>query len=198
MRPLYTIVLTAFFMLSLCASTAFAQMAEPALDIIPASSLPDGSPYANDGGETTHGPLRLTPDKSELVRLDAKAASIIVGNPTHVNVLAESAQTLVFVPRQPGATYVTVLNQMGEVVMARHVIVASPQKKYVRIRKSCNGEVKNCQSTQVYYCPDMCHEIALSEGGEDGGAVPDAGGLAGQSAAAGGNDDPLDTEAQEE
>ena len=46
--------------------------------------------------------------------------------------------------------------------MQRHVIVASPKEKYVRIRKSCASS-KGCQPTQVYYCPDMCHEIILND-----------------------------------
>ena len=55
------------------------------------------------------------------------------------------------------------MDATGNVVMQRHVIVASPKEKYVRVRRSCaTAENKNCQTTQVFYCPDMCHEIVMT------------------------------------
>ncbi|MCF8496038.1 MAG: pilus assembly protein N-terminal domain-containing protein [Alphaproteobacteria bacterium] len=135
----------------------------PVVDIIPAHSLQDGA-VGKDLNIETHPPLRLTPDKSELLRIDRKASAIIVGNPAHVSVLADTAHTLVIVPRMPGATYFTVLDEKGEVIMARHVIVASPKEKYIRIRQSCAGAEKACEQTQVYFCPDMCHKISLVSG----------------------------------
>ncbi|MBI1301693.1 MAG: hypothetical protein GC137_08555 [Alphaproteobacteria bacterium] len=117
---------------------------------------------------TTHDLIRLTPDKSELIRLENEAGSVIVGNPAHVNVLAESSRILVLVPRVPGATHITVLDKKGQVLMQRHVIVASPQKDYVRVRRTCVGDAAECRGTSVYYCPDMCHEINLADGDEEG------------------------------
>ena len=113
--------------------------------------------------EETHPPVRLTPDKSELIRLDRDAASVIVGNPTHLSILLDSTRLLILAPRAPGATYFTVLDSNGNVIMQRHVIVASPQEKYLRIRRSCSGS-SDCQATSVYYCPDMCHEINIDNG----------------------------------
>jgi hypothetical protein len=60
--------------------------------------------------------------------------------------------------------------------MQRHILVDAPQDHYVRVRKSCafsnNG---NCQTTQVYYCPGMCHEInvpaTIHMGGVAQGAI---------------------------
>lgn len=105
--------------------------------------------------------LRLTPDKSELVRLNRNAASVLVGNPAHISVLAESARTLVVVPKAAGASYFTVLDEDGKIIMRRHVIVASPQKNYIRIKRTCAGGNETCQDTSVYYCPGMCHEINM-------------------------------------
>ena len=111
----------------------------------------------------THPPLRLTPEKSELVRLPRSAASIIVGNPAHMNVMADSADTLVIIPRMPGASHFTVLDEYGDIIIQRHVIIASPQKNYIRVRRSCANGDESCQSTSVYFCPGSCHEIAMSE-----------------------------------
>lgn len=118
--------------------------------------------------ETTHPILRLTPDKSELIRLDEEAASIIVGNPAHINVIADSSKTLVIVPRLPGATHFTVLGKKGQIIIQRHVIVASPKEDYVRIKRTCAEDSDTCKNTSMFYCPDMCHEIQLEGQTKDG------------------------------
>lgn len=125
-------------------------------DVIPAKTVTDNA----DVG-ATHPAVRLTPDKSEIINLDGEAFTIIVGNPVHLSVLADSSRRLVLVPQAPGSTHFTVLDQNGDVLMQRHVIVASPKKNYVRVRRACNADSEGCANTSVYYCPDMCHEIAL-------------------------------------
>lgn len=135
-----------------------------ALDIMPAKTLSDQTISSAEVGET-HPPIKLTPDKSEIIKLDGEASSIIIGNPNHLNILAENAKTLVLVGRLPGATHFTVLDKDGNAIMRRHVIVASPKEKYVRIRKPCANGDDSCVRTQVYYCPDMCHEVVI--GAED-------------------------------
>lgn len=124
--------------------------------------------YKLSPNEATHPMLRLTPDKSEIVRLDQDAYSLIVGNPAHLNVLMDNPRMLVLVGRQPGATHFTALNRDGKVVMQRHVIVAGPHEEYVRIRRRCNVTgVGECNSVSVYYCPDMCHEVQIGAGQND-------------------------------
>ncbi|MFA5593616.1 MAG: pilus assembly protein N-terminal domain-containing protein [Micavibrio sp.] len=119
----------------------------------------------------THPVLNLMPDKSELVRLDREASSVIVGNPSHIAVLLDSPRLAVVVPRASGATHFTILDKDGNVIMQRHAVVAAPKKNYVRIRRSCNATQggnsrtnRDCQPTSVYFCPDMCHEISDSAG----------------------------------
>lgn len=124
---------------------------------------------------TTHPMLRLMPDKSELVRLDRNAVSVIVGNPSHLSVLLDTPNTLVLVPRAAGATHFTVLDGAGNVVMQRHVVVASPKKNYVRVRRSCANGAEGCRATSVYFCPDICHEIDTPQIGTSVGtpSMPD-------------------------
>lgn len=135
------------------------------VDILPAMSLSADEMGTIDPDMPTHPPLKLTPDKSEIIRLDHDAVTVVIGNPAHLSVLAENTRTLVMVPKSPGATYVTVLGKDGQTILQRHVIVASPAEKYVRIRKPCvNSKDDSCRTTKVYYCPDMCHEIIANEG----------------------------------
>lgn len=113
-------------------------------------------------GEDTHPTLTLSPDKAELVRLDTDAASVIVGSPDNLNVQLENRRLLVLTPNKPGATYLSILDDQGDVIMQRHVIVASPKANYIRIRRSCSGQSSSCQETSVYYCPGMCHAVGSS------------------------------------
>lgn len=128
-------------------------------------------------GEETHPPVRLTPDKTEMVRLDEDANSIIIGNPAHLNVLLDNPRLLLLAARQPGATQLTVLNREGKVIMQRHVIVSGPKDEYVRIRRSCINGGSGCEQTTVYYCPGICHDVRLLAGqsnnnGNPGASIP--------------------------
>lgn len=151
--------------ISLCAFASFTSAQESAnhlVDILPTVSVTkaDSTSLPED---TTHETIKMTPDKSEIIKLKDDAASIIVGNPLHINVIADTSKTLVIVPRSPGATHFTVLGKQGQIIMQRHVIVASPKEGYLRIRKTCREDSEGCQKTNVFYCPDMCHEIGLEQ-----------------------------------
>lgn len=114
--------------------------------------------------DMTHPVLNLTPDKSELIKLDQEAASVLVGNPNHLSVMLDTPDTLVVVPRTPGASYFTVVGKDGSILMQRHVVVGTQQENYVRIRRSCGANTgRDCQETSVYFCPDMCHEVSLDQ-----------------------------------
>jgi Flp pilus assembly secretin CpaC len=130
-------------------------------DLMPPVSAQSAANPSESIDSETHPSLNLSPDKSELVTLDRDATSVIVGNPNHAGVLLDTPRLAVVIPRTPGATYFTVLDKDGAVIMQRHVIVASPKKNYVRVRRSCGNAAqgRDCQPTSVYFCPDMCHEI---------------------------------------
>lgn len=165
-----TLPITRVFIMKKCTLPLFAlalilsphAQAANNVDILPVHTA-QSQGYTTDS-ESTHPPLRLTPDKSELIRLKEEAATILIGNPNHISILAENSQTLVIIPHNAGASHFTVLNKEGEIIMQRHVITAAPKQNYVRIRRSCaNSESKDCQETTVFYCPDMCHSIQTNE-----------------------------------
>jgi Flp pilus assembly secretin CpaC len=162
------ILFAALFFPVYAASSALADAEPPA--------IPQDSTIEAETGdlETTHPMIRLTPDKSELINLDRAAISVVVGNPAHLSVLLDTPKMLVLVPRVPGATYFTALDEAGNVIMQRHVIVASPKKNYVRIRRSCANGAEGCRATSVYFCPDICHEIDTPQMGSEveGSTIP--------------------------
>ena len=155
------VLLSSFSAILILASISLPSHAEQsAADIMPPTTQAEADEATNDDI------LRITPDKSELIRFEEEIGSIIIGNPLHINAVADSSKTLVIIPRTPGATHFTVLNKDGEVLLKRHVIVASPEEEYIRVKRVCAGGNINCQETSVFYCPDMCHEIGLKDQGE--------------------------------
>ena len=127
------ILLSSFSALIILISTSLSASAEQnAVDIMPPTTQGED----NQAGELNNDDiLRLTPDKSELIRFEEEIGSILIGNPLHINAVADSSKTLVIIPRAPGATHFTILNKAGEVILKRHVIVASPKENYVRIKR---------------------------------------------------------------
>lgn len=127
----------------------------------------------DEGMEATEGAdIRLTPDRSEIIRVPREVGSVVIGNPENLSVFVDTPQSLVLVPKVAGATYFTVLDKTGNVMVERHVIVAAPKRNYVRIRTTCTGEnADSCAPTKIYYCPEgsMCHDVPLAMGGGKGG-----------------------------
>lgn len=153
----------------LCTAAMAKDLAPAHTDLVPPKTTETSLAPGQETNGETHPPLRLTQDKSELVPLDREAGSVVIGNPGYISILVDSPKLAVVVPRMEGATYFTILDKEGKVIMQRHVIVGSPKKNYVRIRRSCSAAPQGtpCQPTSVYYCPDMCHEVG-SAGAEDG------------------------------
>lgn len=150
----------------------------PPVDILPARTIADDATLPDDN-DSTHPTVHMTPDRSELIRLDREAGTIVVGNPHHLSVLIDTSKTLVLVPKEPGATYFTALDGKGNVIMQRHVIVAAPKEHYVRVRRACaSSDDDGCQNTSVYYCPDMCHQVRVAaeeSGSKESGAAKQEG-----------------------
>ncbi len=122
------------------------------------------------------GIIRLTPDRTHLVRLQEDASSVIVTNPAHASVMLDSPRLLVVMPREPGATSFTVLNTKGDVILEQDVIVSAVQKRYVRVRRMCGNSDPTCTRNAYFYCPDGCYEVMTVPGDEDAGNIPEIAG----------------------
>lgn len=133
--------------------------------LFPAQGIVEIDPQMALNSET-HPPLRLTPERSLILNMDEEVDRVIIGSELNINIMMDTQKRLIVVPRAPGATHFTIMGKNGKVVMQRHAIVASPKQKYVRIRESCNFGSGGCMPVRMYYCPGMCHEVAVvGEGG---------------------------------
>lgn len=134
-----------------------------------ARQAPGGDPRA----------IRLTPDRTRILRLRENAASVIVANPAHAAVTLDSPRLLILMPREPGTTSFTVLNAEGKILLERNIIVSgTAQPQYVRVRRVCGDNTQGCQPSNYYYCPDGCFEVTPVVH-EDSGSVPEVPGGAG-------------------
>ena len=147
----------ALFVLAACGPGLQAKAQSSDSGLMPATTVSVDGQLSS--AEETHPPLRLTPDRSEILNMDENVERVIIGNEEHLNILMDTQKRLILVPRIPGATFFTLLGANGKVLMQRHAIIAAPEQKYLRIRQPC---VKgNCQPVRMYYCPDMCHEVGI-------------------------------------
>ena len=118
--------------------------------------------------------IRITPDKTKIVHLSQDAASVIVTNPANLSVLLDSPRLLIVMPRTPGTTSFTVLNNKGQTIAEKTVIVAAAAKaKYVRIRRVCDNAGAGCVPTAYFYCPDGCYEVMTVPPDNGATQVPD-------------------------
>lgn len=123
--------------------------------------------------EVNDGSIRLTPDTTKIIRLNEDAASVIVANPMHADIVLDSPRLLVVMPRQPGTTLFTVLNAEGKTLLETNVIVSGTAKpQYVRIRRACSGQQQGCMPSSYYYCPDGCYEVGTVGGTPQGTMAP--------------------------
>jgi hypothetical protein len=115
--------------------------------------------------------IRLSPDRTKVLRLRENAASVVVANPAHASVILDSPRLLIVMPREPGTTSFTVLNAEGKELLTRNIIVSATQPQYVRVRRVC-GNARDCAPSNYYYCPDGCFEVT-PVAHENSGDIPE-------------------------
>lgn len=103
--------------------------------------------------------LEMTMNKTELIRLDQSAASVIVTNPAHVSVTLDNPRLLILTPHAAGVTSMIVLDAAGKTIMQRDIAVSNVKQKYVRVRRMCTGNDASCTASSYDYCPDGCYEV---------------------------------------
>lgn len=127
------------------------------------AAIPDIPEHAVFTAEETHIPLRLKPRKPQVVHLDAEVGDVTVDDlPENVSAVIYHEKSIALIPRNPGAAHITVFGKSGNILMSRYIVIAEPEQKYIRLRKTCrNKTVATCEKTHLYYCPNYCYETRL-------------------------------------
>ena len=118
-------------------------------------------------------------DQAKLLKLPAKVATIIVGNPLIADVTLQSGGIVVVTGKGYGATNFIAMDRNGEVLVDRQIQVEGPTDQLVTIYRGDERE--------TYSCMPICQRRITLGDGETyfKSAIDQAGSLSGQAAAAG-------------
>jgi hypothetical protein len=114
-------------------------------------------------GAETDLPLRLRPRKYLVLDLKEPFGRAEVDNPSKVTVVPYGFRSVAVYPHQEGAAHITIYGRSGKVLMARYAVVASIEKRYVRLHEVCkDASSQNCGRTITYYCPNFCYQTRIA------------------------------------
>jgi Flp pilus assembly secretin CpaC len=123
--------------------------------------LCSGASQASFAGE--FGSVDVIVDEARLIRLDADAAQIVVGNPAIADVTAQDARLLVVTGKSYGTTNIIALDARGKEILSARFSVREGDVRQVTLY---NGTVR-----QSYHCaPDCLRVLAI---GDDKGRFDD-------------------------
>ncbi|MEL6287787.1 MAG: pilus assembly protein N-terminal domain-containing protein [Pseudomonadota bacterium] len=97
-------------------------------------------------------------DQVRLLRLEDKAASVIVGNPSIADVSIQNGKLLAVTGKTFGITNLIILDRAGRVMMDRRLLVSSDEQKIVKLTRG--------NLSQTYNCAPKCQPV-LKIGDDD-------------------------------
>lgn len=117
-------------------------------------------------------------DQAKLVKLPAKASTIVVGNPLIADVTLQSGGIVVVTGKGYGATNFIAMDRNGEVLVDRQIMVEGPTDQLVTIYRGVERE--------SYSCMPICQRrITLGDGNNHfRTAIDQAGSLSSQASGA--------------
>jgi Pilus formation protein N terminal region len=113
------------------------------------------------GGPATaaEGTLSVPLDKAELVRLDAPAADVVVGNPSVADVSVQNSKLLVITGKSFGSTNLIVIGADGKEVLNENLSVLDPGSGFVTVHRGSGLPM-------TVYCVPRCNApMAIGDDG---------------------------------
>ncbi|MGI9351721.1 MAG: pilus assembly protein N-terminal domain-containing protein [Rhizobiaceae bacterium] len=104
-------------------------------------------PFENAGAAEKAGSEKsvvVIVDQAKVFRVSRPAATIIVGNPSIVDATVEDQQTLVLTGRSFGVTNLIVLDEVGDAIVDRNVVVTGSETNTVRIYRRESRSTMAC------------------------------------------------------
>jgi len=97
--------------------------------------------------------LSVRLDKAEILRLDAPASIIVVGNPMVADVTVENPTLLFLTGLAPGETNLVIFDNLGDPVAQYDVVVVGEAGRHVTVRR-------NVDVLTTFSCEPRCIEVA--------------------------------------
>lgn len=91
--------------------------------------------------------LEVSVDHARILKIDRPAASVIIGNPSIVDITVHDSHTLVLTGRSYGITNLVVLDGDGSSILDEEVAVRSFEKGTVRVYRQAERTTLACQPT---------------------------------------------------
>jgi Pilus formation protein N terminal region len=126
------------------------------------------------GAEPSANTIAVSVDQARLVKLPARVATIVVGNPLIADVALQTGGVLVVTGKGYGATNFIAMDRTGEVLVDRLIQVEGPTDQLITVYRGVDRE--------SYSCMPICQRrITLGDGDNYFKATMDqAGNLSGQ------------------
>ncbi len=102
------------------------------------------SSTAANAGDTPEESVIVTVDQAKVFRISRPAATVIIGNPAIVDGTIEDAQTLVLTGRSFGVTNLIILDEAGDAIVDRTVVVRGHEANTVRVYRRSSRETLAC------------------------------------------------------
>ena len=97
--------------------------------------------------EPTPDTIAVNVDQAKLVRLPARVATIVVGNPLIADVTLQPGGMVVVTGKGYGATNFIALDRGGEVLVDRQIQVEGPSDRLVTVYRGIERESYSCMPT---------------------------------------------------
>ena len=107
--------------------------------------------------ETSANPIAVNVDQARLVKLPARVATIVVGNPLIADVALQAGGVIVVTGKGYGATNFIAMDRAGEVLVDRVIQVEGPTDQLITVYRGIDRE--------SYSCMPICQRrITLGDG----------------------------------
>lgn len=90
------------------------------------------------------GRITVSIDQARVLKVDDVAETIIIGNPSIVDVSIHDAQTLILTGRSYGVTNLVVLDASGDAILDENVVVNSVETASVRVYRQAQRSTYSC------------------------------------------------------
>ncbi len=97
--------------------------------------------------------LNIRLDKAEILRLDAPASIIVVGNPSIADVTVENPTLLFLTGLAPGETNLVIFDDLGDTMVDYDIVVVSELDRHVTVHR-------NVDLLTTFNCKPRCIEVA--------------------------------------
>jgi Flp pilus assembly secretin CpaC len=131
--------------------------------------------------EPSAGAIAVNIDQAKLIKIPARATTLVVGNPLIADVALQTGGIIVVTGKSYGATNFIALDRAGEILVDRIIQVEGPADKIVTVYRG--------NEHQSYSCMPTCERRITLGDGEDffKAAIEQAGSLSSQAAGSSAN-----------